>query len=42
MIALGPREITKAVMATVLVSTFLHIGEQVIAGLVAAQWGILP
>lgn len=42
MIALGPREIAKALLAVLLFGAFLHIVEQVEAGLVAAHFHALP
>lgn len=42
MIALGPREIGKALALTLALSTALHLAQQVIAGLVALQMGAMP
>jgi len=40
MIALGPRELAKALFATMLAMGALHIAERIIAGIVAAQYGL--
>lgn len=40
MITLGPKELAKAAFATLVASTLLHVAQQVIAGIAAAQAGV--
>lgn len=43
MVALGPREIGKACLATLIGSALLHIGQQCLAGIVqCSALGCLP